>query len=686
MDDLLGLHHLDQKLWVALACPTKGIEFDERTLALIDTDKDETLRAPELLQAIQWAVERLADPQVLCGNHHGLPLDAVRTDTEEGKRLRSTAEHLLQSMGRTGETTIGVAEASQGETQFGTLPDNGDGVIDAKDCRDDALGTAVHDIIAAVGSVPDRWGNPGIDLATVERFFNAARALTAWHAQAPDQTLAGALKSVDAVRAKIDDFFVRARLAAFDERTLTTINGDQDTLNAIARHPLSNDSDALAALPLAKVSPGAALPLDARINPAWVERVETFKRDAVQPLLGARNVLSESDWTHIQQRLAKHAAWLQAKPAESLDKLPPDRISALLQGDTEARLKQLIAADSARAPEAAAIADVERLARYVRDLLPLANNFAAFREFYLHQGKATFQVGTLYLDGRSAELVVAVNDPARHQTMAGLSRLFLVYCECKRRDDAGQHKMVIAAAFTEGDSDQLIVGRNGVFYDRKGHDWNAAITRVVEQPISLRQAFWTPYKRLARFINEQIQKLAANEAGTVDNRMSLLASGLVQSPTLTPPPAAANNAKRGKRSTAFDVGKFAGIFAAVGLAIGAIGTALASLITGLLDLPWWQTPLAIAGIVLLVSGPSVVIAWFKLRTRTLGPLLDANGWAVNARARINIPFGTSLTRLAKLPPDAARALPDPYKERLIHPAYIVALAAAAGAAAYLHFF
>ncbi|MFZ9682325.1 MAG: hypothetical protein ACO3DQ_03870, partial [Cephaloticoccus sp.] len=36
-EDLLALEHLDQKLWVALSCPVKGLEIDEKTLALIDT-------------------------------------------------------------------------------------------------------------------------------------------------------------------------------------------------------------------------------------------------------------------------------------------------------------------------------------------------------------------------------------------------------------------------------------------------------------------------------------------------------------------------------------------------------------------------------------------------------------------------------------------------------------------------
>jgi hypothetical protein len=59
----------------------------------------------------------------------------------------------------------------------------------------------------------------------------------------------------------------------------------------------------------------------------------------------------------------------------------------------------------------------------------------------------------------------------------------------------------------------------------------------------------------------------------------------------------------------------------------------------------------------------MLIAWFKLRQRNLGPILDANGWAVNARAKINIPFGTSLTGVAKLPEGADRSLIDPYAEK-----------------------
>ncbi|MCK9283024.1 MAG: hypothetical protein M0P39_01950 [Rhodocyclaceae bacterium] len=571
-DDLLALKHLDQKLWVALACPTGGIEFDPRTLALIDADGDGRIRAPELLAAIDWAAARLSQPQALGAGLSGVPLDAIRDDDDAGRLLAAAARTLADERGKGAAEVISVEEAGAAEEH----------------CR-----ARLH---AA-------WEAAGLQ------------------AQAAGSATEAAHAALEAVRSKIDDFFARCRLAAFDSRAAEPLNADIEALRALAATPLHQQAEAIAALPLAQIGADRTLPLAAGANPAWAERLAAFAENTVKPLLGERDRLSESDWRTLLEKLAPYTAWLAARPSET--DVPPELVAAR---------------------------DLERLARYVRDLLPLANNFVAFRNFYTRQGKATFQIGTLYLDGRSAELCVAVGDAAKHAALASLARMCLVYCDCVR-DGA---RMSIAAAFTAGDSDQLMAGRNGVFYDRQGRDWDATITRIVDHPISLRQAFWSPYKRLGRLIGEQVQKLAANRAKSVEDRMAVAAVEGVKkteaSAKPVPPPA-------------FDVGKFAGIFAAIGLAVGALGTALASVLTGMLALKWWQMPLAITGLMLAVSGPAMAMAWFKLRSRNLGPLLDANGWAVNARARINIPFGTSLTALAELPPGAERALTDPYADK-----------------------
>ena len=571
--ELLNIGQLDQKLWVALSCPVKGIEFDARTLAFVDGDGDGQVRAPELIAAVQWAAGRLKDPEVLAQKLPGVPLAAIRDEDEEGAAIATAARDLLADIGSTdGLVTVAAANAAQTR--------------------------------------------------------HAQRALAAWEAAGQTarplgDATAAAHEALVAVAEKVEDWFVRCRLAAFDARASVALNAADATLIALGDATLNADAQSIAALPLAHVQAGAVLPLGNGLNPAWAARMATLQQAAIQPLLGERALLTEADWKALKDQLAPYAAWLAAKPDAAV--------------------------------EADAVRQLERLAHYVRDLMTLANNFVAFRDFYTRQGKATFQVGTLYLDGRSAELCVAVNDAARHGTLATLSRMCLVYCDCVR----GSEKLSIAAAFTAGDSDQLMVSRNGVFYDRLGRDWDATITKIIEHPISLRQAFWSPYKRVARFIGEQLQKVAASKAKASDDK---LATAAVDSGKKVGTVAAAPAAPVAPPAP-FDVAKFAGIFAAIGLALGAIGTALAAVVGGLFALKWWQLPLAFAGMMLVISGPAVILAWFKLRSRNLGPILDANGWAINARAKINIPFGTSLTQLAHLPPNAERALTDPYAEK-----------------------
>jgi hypothetical protein len=103
--------------------------------------------------------------------------------------------------------------------------------------------------------------------------------------------------------------------------------------------------------------------------------------------------------------------------------------------------------------------------------------------------------------------------------------------------------------------------------------------------------------------------------------------------------------------------------AALGVAFGAISTAAAALATGIVKLAPWQILLLPVALMLIISGPSMILAYMKLRNRNLGPILDANGWAVNAKAKINVPFGKSLTQVAALPAGSQRDLHDPFANK-----------------------
>jgi hypothetical protein len=455
------------------------------------------------------------------------------------------------------------------------------------------------------------------------------------------------------VRDKVDDYFTRCRLAAFDERAAAALNPADTTYAGLAVQALGTGAEGVAALPLALVGPGRGLPLKAALNPAWEAHIAALRDEVVKPILGERNELSYAEWQDLAARFTAYGAWVGTRPANPLAAMDVAELRALLAGGTRAGLEALIQRDLAAETAAEQVDALERLTRYSRDLVKLLRNFVTLSDFYGRHEKAIFQAGTLYLDQRSCELCLRVADMGRHAALAPLSGAYLVYCDCVRQ---GEAPMTIVAAMTGGDADEMMVpGRNGVFYDRQGRDWNASVAKVVEAPISVRQAFWSPYKRIGRMISDQIQKFAAARDKAVDDKA---AAGVAEAGAKVAAPAAAPAAP-----VPFDIAKFAGIFAAIGLALGALGTALAAVASGLLSLPAWQIPLVVVVVFLLISGPSMLLAWLKLRQRNLGPLLDANGWAVNTRARINIPFGGALTGVAALPPGASRSLSDPYAEK-----------------------
>lgn len=669
--DLLALPRLDQKLWVALSCPTRGIEFDSRTLDMIDADGDGQVRANEVLAAISWAGALLKNPELLVNGADSLALADIADDSEEGKQVLASALHILKSLGKPQATSISLADMADVEKFLAGLQFNGDGVICVKQIADTALSATVNDIAKTSGWLADMSGDIGINQEIADKFFADAGAYAAWYAQGEtdaailplgaDSRIAA--EALHAVREKIDDYFIRCQLASYDARAAAPLSRSVDDYQLLAAKMLSSQNEDVAGFPLATVAADKPLPLIAGINPAWQDKVEALREHVVHPLLGEKQNVTAAEWSALCARFAAYDAWQRAKPASPAGELGIARLREILAGDHQARISALIAQDKAVESQIRSIRAVERLIRYQRDLFRLANNFVSFREFYSGKQKAIFQAGTLYLDGRSCELCIQVEDVNAHAAYANASGVCLAYCELVR--NGGSEKMNIAAAFTAGDSDFLMAGRHGVFYDRKGRDWNATIVRITDHPISIRQAFWSPYKKVSRIISEQLQKFAASKASAVQERVVkvVMESGSNAAAAVPGVPPKAP----------FDVAKFAGIFAAIGLAIGAIGGIIASIVSGIFSLKLWQVPLAVAGLMLAVSLPSMLLAWFKLKRRNLGPILDGCGWAINARVRINIPFGTSLTALPNLPAGAHRSLVDPYAEKKPVWPYVVIL-------------
>jgi hypothetical protein len=663
--DLLALRGLDQKLWVALSCPVMGLEFDSRTLALIDGDDDGKVHATDLLAAIEWAAGVLVDVEELARPDEPLRLDAVKDSTDEGRLIRDTMRSLLGGLGKADAEAMSVEETVKALDTFNHLSENGDGLVPASAATDEDVRTLVAAILSGIAEPRlDRSGDPGVAAEDVASFFEALERRRSWQKQgeAPELQLLGAAtaeahSAFRAVQTKIEDYFARCQIVAFDDRAGSAMNGHEAPFAALGGSIIGRAVTELEGFPLAHVTPASSLPLGhaagsgssvGGVNPAWAERMAAFRDKVVAPLLGARTHLTENEFREIEARFAARSSWHQQQPVTPWDALTLEAAEPWLVGNVRERLDALVTADQAATARAGAIESVEKLVRLKQGLLRLANNFVAFREFYRPGGRAIFQIGTLYLDQRALGLCLRVNDGPRHVAMGPLASTYLVYCDVK--NSQGQ-AMQIVGAVTNGDVDNLMVGRNGLFYDLGGGDWDATVVRIVENPISIRQAFWSPYKKLVRLIEEQVSKRAAAAQAEADAKIGSQALEVDAATKGDVKPAATPPKK-------IDIG----VVAALGVAVGGITAALGVFMQAFLGLGLWM-PLGILGLILVISGPAMAVAWLKLRRRNIGPLLDANGWAINVMPRVNVALGRSLTQLATLPAGTPRDLVDPFAEK-----------------------
>jgi hypothetical protein len=670
--DIAHLPELDQKLWVMLSAPTRGVLFDPRTLDLVDTDEDGRIRAPELLAAVAWTVARLKNPDDLMKGAAALPLDAIHADTPEGAQILTTARRILANVGKPDATVITVADINARVAALSQMRFNGDGIMPPESVDDETVRQALRDILDCVGGEKDRCGKPGVSEKNAEIFFQDCANYAAWHdmaAQDPSLRPLGddtevAAEAWQTVRAKLDDYFTRCRLETFNPNATSVLNSSEADFAAITRTELTLASPEIARLPLSHTAPHKPLPLRDGLNPFWSAAVETFRLRTAEPLLGRPlAALAESDWQEVCNRLTPHANWLAAKTGAAVEKLGLPRVRELLASDMHSRIDSLIRQDTEQECEHTQTEDVEKLIRLHADLLRLLNNFVSFSDFYDPHKKEIFRVGRLCMDSRWCDLCLHVDNVEQHSQLVTTSRLFLAYCEIIHPPT--KEKRTICAAFTAGMAESLWVGRHGIFYDRENRCWEAVIVKVVEGPTSLKEAFWLPWRKISALLADQVHKIlssrqnATMQAAEARIENTATSPGAKTSPAISATPSAA-------RSTApapMDGAALASSVAAIGIAVGLVGSAVSGLVSMASGLPLWKTLLGVAAVILAVSGPAVVLAYFKLRSRDLGPVLNACGWAVNSRIGMTMPLGRVFTQEARLPEGVERSLIDPYADK-----------------------
>lgn len=665
-EDIKSLSMLDPKLWMILSCPTVGLEFDQNMLKFLDQNGDDRIRISEVLSAIEWLKPRLKDFSSLIDHPDRIDLENISSETPEGQKIISTAKAILANLDITDINSITLKDIQESTTINAKHLYNGDGIFPASNELSEQMQNFIDVIISVAGAVHDASGENGINLEIAKGFVDYVQKYTQWNNSFNalktkfSESTASILSLIQDLKPKIDDYFLRADLACYAPQAQELLNVDQKYI--VPKDNGILDDVLLSELPLSKIEANAPLNLQSGINPIWQERIVQFAHLS-KAYLSDASLLTHKEWLEIQTKLDPYQKIMSEKPTFSLnievapttsiDKLTSDQIDLMLSPTLLTEFETMVAQDLNIPISTANLMEIEKFATYHAHLYRFLNNFVSFNDFFSLKETAIFQSGELYLDGRCCLFCSEVTDIAKHSILATYSSLYLIYCNCVRKKPTGDPSLdtkIIVAAMTAGDCLFLVEGRNGIYLDNLNNDWDATIVKIIKNPISIKQAILDPYRRIGNLISTQINKWVTNkDSNIVDNATKKITS--------------AGTATTDSSANKFDIAKSAGIFAAIGLALGALGTAVASITASLFSLTWWQVPLVFAGIFIIISGPSVILAWLKLRNRALAPFLEASGWATNGNTKINFYLGSQLTSMAKLPPHSTLNLADPTKKR-----------------------
>ena len=158
-------------------------------------------------------------------------------------------------------------------------------------------------------------GEQGLDAAMVEAFYKALADYAAWCDSAVEAPFGDrteeAIAAYNALDAKIRDFFMRSRLAAFSPDSTAVLDVQTSSIEAISAENLTGKTEDIAAYPIARVTGRAEISLTEPVNPAWAAQFNTLKAIVFD---SDAKVFTEDDcrqkWPSVQIRGSRHTTHL----------------------------------------------------------------------------------------------------------------------------------------------------------------------------------------------------------------------------------------------------------------------------------------------------------------------------------------------------------------------------------------
>lgn len=642
---------LDESLWAISSAPTNAYLMDKAFLNYVDGDANGRIRTDEIKNVVQWCLDTMTDVSCFGDPKPELETCLVNETSADGPGLKVTIAYVAEQYNTNGEvTTLDNVRLCMKELRGRPL--NGDGVVVPESSTDAEISAYIAAAIKATGGTPDISGATGVNLAQLEAFRDAIKAFLEWKKNGVESSPAmpfGAItpKAWDTMKKyeeKLDKFFLVARFRDFDPANSARF------ISASAAADTAGD--ALGAAPIAKPDDNGALPLIGfGINPIHRALINEFVEAVVKPVLGeGLTALTEPDWNKIKSSLAPYGAYLAAKQGAIVEGMAQADLEKWTDEKYHAAIVELIAIDQDIANRAAALNKLEKLILCRLHLIEFVNNYVNLSKLYNPKETALFETGRAVIDGRWFNMAIPVADLNAHSAVAKGSGIFIIYLDVIQNDKSPVVTVAIPA--TSGTRGNLAVGKRGVFFDLKGEEHDAVITKIIEAPISLHEAMLAPFKKVGEFLMGKIDGKSANaEKGLIS---------VVDTTTKAPP----TTTQGGNSPSNMMMG--------LSLSVAALGSSLAFITKSLGGMDIWTIlkGLGIAFIAVLI--PIIIVAIIKMAKQDLSPILEGCGWAVNQRMRLTRKLRKQFTSRAPYPRNAKGTPCKDFLSKLFYTIIVIA--------------
>lgn len=627
LKEIIGL---DESLWAISSAPTNAYLMDKAFLDYIDGDKNGRVRTDEIKAVVQWCLDTMTDVSCFAEPKPEIGTSLVNDASADGPGLKVTIAYLAEQYNTDGEVTS-LDNVRLCMKELRGKPLNGDGVIIPESSTDAEISAYIAAAIKATGGTPDISGATGVNIAQLEAFRDAIKAFLEWKKNGaedgPAMPLGAATsKAWDTMKKyeeKLDKFFLVARFRDFDPANSARF------ISASAAADTAGD--ALGAAPIAKPDDDGALPLTgAGINPIHRALINELVDAVITPVLGeGLTALTESDWNKIKATLAPYGAYLASKQGAIVEGMTQVDLEKWTDEKYHAAMVDLTAIDQDIANRAAALNKLEKLILCRMHLIEFVNNYVNLSKLYNPKESALFETGRAVIDGRWFNMAIPVADANAHSLIAKGSGIFIIYLDVIPNDKSPVLKVAMPA--TTGTRGNLSVGKRGVFFDLKGAEHDAVITKIVEAPISLREAMFAPFKKVGDFLIGKIEgKSAAAEKSLIST---------VDTTTKNPPTASGANSP-------------SNMMMGLSLSVAALGSSLAFITKALGDMNAMTIIQGLGIAFLAVLIPIIIVAFIKLSRQDLSLILEGCGWAVNQRMRLTNKLRKQFTSRAPFPREA----------------------------------